>query len=215
MIGIIKLKYISNNLPYKIKIYIEEIPNTFRINVVNSKKNNLPYDNYINCGFFYLKDDCISPIGNLKDCGNIISQSCDCDELNIHNKKLSTLCLNSDGIIYYDKISELSNTKILSAISGIPIIINDHKVTIADIKNEGYSGNNLHYTWHGFLGINDSNNLTYVGCKCSFKHMANILRSVGLKTALMIDGGGSYIFKQGDFKISSIRNRIINNVLIW
>lgn len=198
-------------------------PLSFKICVCNSKKRNVPYNNYFNLGFFdkttYGK---LIPVGNLVDNGNIISQtSGGCIWKDIYNNKISTLCIHYDGSFEIQKISDFHNTDIKTAVSGIPVIHNGVIVKKQDALTEGYSCNNLYYTWHGFICITKENTiadaplLIYIAKKCKIDFIHNPFPSY-IKDAIKIDGGSSFIYKLNNKIIkSTFGNTPINNVGVF
>ena len=100
------------------------------------------------------------------------------------------------------------------AVSGIPIIKNAQRITLDEIKQEGYFGNELYDTWHGFLGIRHGK-LVYVAMKCDFGSMVWNLVALGIYDAIKLDGGGSFILHNGKEVIGTSENRRINNVGVW
>ena len=69
-------------------------------------------------------------------------------------------------------------------------------------------------TWHGFLGYRGSD-LVYVGAQCDYGQMAWILIALGIRNAIKLDGGGSYILHNGRTIKATNENRRINNVGMW
>ncbi|MGN1060049.1 MAG: hypothetical protein ACI4QW_06420, partial [Clostridia bacterium] len=79
---------------------------------------------------------------------------------------------------------------------------------------EGYFGNETYDTWHGFLGIRGGN-LVYVAMKCGFSAMCWSLAALGIHDAIKLDGGGSFILRNGRELAGTGENRRIHNVGVW
>lgn len=197
-------------------IYVQEIyPPYFGIYVCNKPKQDVEVANYFNAGFFAQTDEGTIPVGNLMDSGIIYVQSKDNPSwINVAGKELTTLYVKSDGRYGIEKTDTLENRDYKTAISGIPIILDGRQVSMEDIKREGYEGNELYYTWHGFLGIRGSD-LVYVGAQCEYSQMAWILLALGIRNAVKLDGGGSYILHNDRILKATDGNRRINNVGMW
>lgn len=200
------------------EVYVQEIsPSDFKIEIYDKTKKNIPKSNYFNCGYFTYEGKGNSiPIGNLANDSKVISQSKDhADWINVSKKKLTTIYTTNDGqcgILKTNNLSEIKNLK--TAVSGIPIIVNAKYVPIEDIKAEGYFGNELYDTWHGFLGIRH-NKLVYVAMKCDYSKMCWALVALGIYNAIKLDGGGSFILKNGEIIKTTDENRRIHNIATW
>ena len=200
------------------EVYIQEInPADFDILVCDTKKRSVEAVRYFNAGFFTaLADGSTIPVGNLAGGGEIISQAKDNpDWINVAGKKLTTIYATKDGacgIIKEDNLQGIANLK--AAVSGIPIIMGGKYVSMEDIKAEGYFGNELYDTWHGFLGIRHDK-LVYVAMKCGFSQMCWAMVALGIYDAIKLDGGGSFILKDGKELIGTSENRRIHNVGVW
>jgi len=101
-----------------------------------------------------------------------------------------------------------------TAISGIPIILGGKRVSYDEITAEGYFGNELYDTWHGFLGIRHGK-LCYVAMKCGFEEMCWALVALGIYDAIKLDGGGSFILHDVKELEGTNENRRIHNVGVW
>ena len=200
------------------EVYIQSIyPPVFGIYVCDCPKRNVGVDNYFNLGFFANEDSGKTiPIGNLADWGNILAQSADNPSwVNLYNKQLTTLYVKMDGQFGITKTNRLTTIDNLqTAVSGIPILQSGIPVNMETIKSEGYFGNELYDTWHGFLGLR-GDSIVYVGAKCDFGQMPWILLSLGIMDAIKVDGGGSYILHNDTIQKATSGNRRINNVGMW
>ena len=211
-----------NNVPKTVysldDVHVQVIdPWNFSIKRVNKNKKDITEQNYANAGFFGKSSDGSTiPVGNLVIDGKVITEAGNQpDWLNTFKKKQTTLIVhNNDNIEFVEKdiISSIPDVKY--AISGIPIIRNGYKVSMEDIKAEGYFGNECYGTWHGFIGIRD-NRLVYVAAKLDFELMVYLLEVLGIKDAIKLDGGGSFVLHNGDFEVATEENRRIDNIVAW
>lgn len=199
-------------------IFVQEIdPKDFKIEVVDAKKKDIPRDSYFNCGFFTSEAGGKTiPVGNLASDGKIISNAKDNPSwVNLAKHKLTTIYTTTDGtcsVTKTDDLSAIPNLK--TVISGIPIILGGKQVSLDEIKAEGYFGNELYDTWHGFLGIRHGK-LVYVAMKCAFNQMCWALVALGIYNAIKLDGGGSFILKNGKVLEETNENRRIHNIGVW
>ena len=199
-------------------VFVQEIfPTSFGIHKCDRRKRGIPVSNYFNLGFFAQDRSGTIPVGNVADCGTILSQSKNnADWINVAKKQLSTLIVTTLGETYIAKTDTLTTVKDLkTAISGIPILKSGQIVSMDDIKAEGYFGNECYYTWHGFLGIR-SGSIVYVAAQCDFGQMPWILLSLGIRDAIKVDGGGSFVLvNNGVELVGTPENRRINNIGMW
>lgn len=200
------------------EIYVQEIePKAFEIMPCDCSKTEISLENYFNCGYFAVESGGKTiPVGNLANNGEIYAQAKDnADWLNLAGHKLTTVYTLTDGTCGITKTDDLGAIRGLkTAVSGIPIIVGGKYVGMEEIKSEGYFGNELYDTWNGFLGIRHGK-LVYVGMKCGFEEMCWALVALGIYDAVKLDGGGSYILKNGEIIRKTSENRRINNVGVW
>ena len=200
------------------EVYIQEInPGDFEIMPCDCSKRDISIPNYFNCGYFAAeKGRKTIPVGNLANNGEIIAQAKDNPGwVNVAGHKLTTIYTLTDGTCGIVKTDDLAQVRGLkTAVSGIPIIVGGKYVSMDEIKAEGYFGNELCDTWHGFLGIRH-NKLVYVAMKCGFEEMCWALVALGIYDAVKLDGGGSFILKNGSEIKGTSENRRINNVGVW
>lgn len=200
------------------EVFVQEMtPLNFEIEIVDKRKKDITFANYFNCGFFTTeKGGNTIPVGNLASKGKIISQSKDnADWINLAKKELTTIYTKTDGkygITKTDSLDDISNLK--TAVSGIPIILNGRYVSEEEIKKEGYFGNEMYNSWHGFLGLRHDK-IVYVAMKCDFGQMCWALVALGIYNAIKLDGGGSFVLKNGEILKATDENRRIHNVMIW
>ena len=193
---------------------VQEItPSDFGIMQCKCGKRDVNLPHYVNGGFQATKN---TPVGNLAIDGNIITQAKDnADDINLSKKKLTTIYTTKSGDFGITKTDDLTTIPNLrNAISGIPVIVGGKYVNEDAIKSEGYFGNELYDTWHGFLGIRGKK-LVHIGAKCGFDEMCWLMVAFGIYDAIKLDGGGSFIEKSGDFMEATNGNRGINNVIFW
>lgn len=200
------------------EIFVQEIePKAFEIMQCDCAKKEVSLKNYFNCGYFAVeKGNKTIPVGNLANNGEIFAQAKDnASWLNLAGHKLTTIYTLTDGgcgIIKTDDLETIRGLK--TAVSGIPIIVGGKYVGMDEIKEEGYFGNELYDTWHGFLGIRQEK-LVYVGMKCGFESMCWALVALGIYDAVKLDGGGSYILKNEEILKATGENRRIQNVGVF
>lgn len=200
------------------EVYIQEInPGDFEIMPCDCSKRDISIPNYFNCGYFAAeKGGKTVAVGNLANNGEIIAQAKDNPGwVNVAGHKLTTIYTLTDGtcgIVKTDDLAQLRGLK--TAVSGVPIIVGGKYVSMDEIKAEGYFGNELYDTWHGFLGIRHGK-LVYVAMKCGFDEMCWALVALGIYDAIKLDGGGSFILKNGDEIKGTSENRRIQNVGVW
>ena len=200
------------------EIYVQTIDNPLSLgfHIFDCKKRSVGVPNYFNAGFFAQGENGTIPIGNLADCGWVFSQSKDnADWITVAKKKLTTLYTTNAGgcgMVQTDDLSTILDLR--AAISGVPIARGGRQVTLEEIKAEGYDGSELYDTWHGFLGLRDGAPI-YVAAKCEFGQMYWILRALGVKDAIKLDGGGSFVLHNGVEIAGTSENRRVNNCGMW
>lgn len=226
--GIIGKKKEENNvgqtvMELKGNIYVQEIePKDFEIKVVDCKKKDISSDSYFNCGFFTAeKSGKTIPVGNLANNGVVYSTAREnASWINLSGHKLTTIYTAERGISgniiclieQTDDIKRIPNLK--TAISGIPVIVGGKRVSLDEIKAEGYFGDEVYDTWHGFLGIRH-NKLVYIAMKCGFDEMCWALVALGIYDAIKLDGGGSFVLKDNKILEATSENRRIHNIGVW
>lgn len=198
-------------------VYLQPIfPPDFGIFVCNCPKREVDVAHYFNLGFFAKTETGTIPVGNLADSGIIYSQSKDNpDWINVAKKPLTTIYVKNDarfGITKTDRLDTIEDLK--TAVSGIPVLEDKKPVTMEEIRQEGYFGNELSKTWHGFLGIRGSE-LVYAAFHCDFESMPWVLLSLGMESAVKLDGGGSFVLWDETEVAGTAENRVINNVGMW
>lgn len=191
-------------------------PWAFRIENPDRAKQSIKADNYFNLGYFAQADGGTIPVGNLVIGGQIITDAAhQADWLNTARHKLTTIVVHNDDTLELVQTDDMMTVPAVKyAVSGIPIIRNGYKVGMDSIKAEGYFGNELYHTWHGFLGIRDGR-LVYVAAQTDFEMMVYLLEVLGIRDAIKLDGGGSFILHNGSFEVATTENRRINNVGVW
>ena len=192
------------------------LPSAFSISVEDKSKNSIIETNFANAGYFALLGSGKTlPIGNLVINGNVeTSADTQPSWLNTARHKLSTITVDWKNKPHFVKKSGFKEGEVKYAISGIPIIRNGYKVSMEDIKKEGYFGNELYDTWHGFLGVRGEK-LVYIAAKVNFNLMPYLLEVFGISDGIKLDGGGSFILKSDNWIKQTSENRRINNIISW
>ena len=116
------------------------------------------------------------------------------------------------GIVKTDRLDSIPGLK--DAVSGIPIIVAGKRVSMDEVKAEGYFGDEVYNTWHGFLGIRHGK-LVYVAMKCAFNEMCWTMVALGIYDAIKLDGGGSFILHDETEIDATSEDRRIHNIGIW
>lgn len=200
------------------QVFVQELtPAQFSIRVCDCPKRSVQAESYFNAGFFTMEASGNTiPVGNLASGGQILSQAKDNPGwINVAGHKLTTVYTTTDGrcgLVQTDDLSRIPNLK--EAVSGIPVIVGGAWVSPEQIRAEGYFGNETYDTWHGFLGIRGGN-LVYVAMKCGFSAMCWSLAALGIHDAIKLDGGGSFILRNGRELAGTGENRRIHNVGVW
>ena len=192
------------------------LPSAFGISVEDKPKNSITETNFANAGYFALLGSGKTlPIGNLVING-YVGTSADTQPswLNTARHELSTITIDWKNKPHFVKKGSFKEGEVKYAISGIPIIRNGYKVSMEEIKKEGYFGNELYDTWHGFLGVRGEK-LVYIAAKVNFNLMPYLLEVFGISDGIKLDGGGSFILKSDDFVKRTSENRRINNIITW
>lgn len=192
------------------------LPKDFKILQTDRRKSDIAEKNFANAGYFaLLGGGGTVPIGNLVIDGCVItSAATQAAWLNTHGHTLSTITVDWKNKPHFVRKGDFKEGEVKYAVSGIPIIKNGYKVSLADIKKEGYFGNELYNTWHGFLGVRGEK-LIYIAAKVNFNLMPYLLEVFGISDGIKLDGGGSFILKSGDFVKQTAENRRINNIITW
>lgn len=189
----------------------------FKLKLADAKKKDINEPNYANAGFFAVADGGKTiPVGNLVLDGSIITDAKNqADWLNTARRAQTTLVVHSDNTLEVVKTDDMMTVPAAKyAISGIPVIRNGRRVSLDEIKSEGYFGNELYDTWHGFLGVRDGR-LVYVAAHLGFELMVYLMEVLGIRDAIKLDGGGSFILHNGAFEVATAENRRINSILTW
>lgn len=200
-------------------VYVKELdPDNFEVRVCDCGKRNVPNaKNYFNLGFFAEESTKKTvTIGNVANNNDIYSEASTTPGwINVANKSLTTIYITESGVCKMQRAKSLKTIPCKTCISGIPIVVNGAKATMSRIKAEGYFGDEVYNTWHGFLGIRD-NKLVYVAASCGFDDMYPLMQALGINNAIKLDGGGSFIVVEGGSIIKATNgNRRINTVGIW
>lgn len=192
-------------------------PWNFKIKSVDKRKKEIEYANYANAGFFAQNaNGSTVPVGNLVIDGAIITDAKNqADWLNTARHKLTTIIIHNDNsaeMVQTDDMMTIPAVKY--AVSGVPIIRGGYRVSMDEIKTEGYFGNECYWTWHGFLGLR-AGRLVYVAAETDFGMMVYLLEVLGITDAIKLDGGGSFVLHNGDFEVATAENRRIHTIITW
>lgn len=191
-------------------------PYDFAIRQVDERKQSIDRQNYANAGFFAQTGSGTLPVGHLVIDGKVITNAkTQAGWLNTAGHELTTVIVHDDNTVEVVKVADITTVNdVKFAISGVPIIRNGYKVSMEEIKQEGYFGNECYSTWHGFLGVRDGR-LVYVAANTGFELMVYLLEVLGIRDAVKLDGGGSFILHNGDFEVATAENRRISNIITW
>ena len=192
-------------------------PWNFQIKSVDKRKKGIEYANYANAGFFAQNaDGSTVPVGNLVIDGTIITDAKNqADWLNTARHKLTTIIIYNDNSVEMVQTDDMMTIPAVKyAVSGVPIIRGGYRVSMDEIKAEGYFGNECYWTWHGFLGIR-AGRLVYVAAETDFDMMVYLLEVLGITDAIKLDGGGSFVLHNGDFEVATAENRRIHTIITW
>lgn len=186
----------------------------FELKVCDKRKKDINEPIYFNAGYFaWIGGGKTMPVGNLVVNGEIITDSASqATWLNTARHKLTTLVIHNNNTIEFIKVDNMKTVPdVKYAISGVPIIRNGKKVSLAEIKTEGYFGSEVYDTWHSFIGVKRGK-LVYVGMKCGFDQMYKTMTELGISDAIKLDGGGSFIDTYNGEETATSENRRINNI---
>ncbi|MPM22556.1 hypothetical protein SDC9_69013 [bioreactor metagenome] len=140
--------------------------------------------------------------------GNVIADGVRLSE----NPALSTLWVDSDGAVGFGKTPPAN---VMQAVSGFPLLADGREYTLEEVLAEGWDTSPLYPTTHAVLGLGyDGLIHHYVftsvksGAAASFAEILGIARQLGLRYAVLGDGGGSTILDvDGKNKIASEGSR--------
>lgn len=171
-------------------IDIIEVPaKTFRIKMVNARKQSAAKKNYVNAGFFATFSEggeaFTLPVGHVvcdyAATGKYIKHYCTergkfngtkftFDSANwkytnpFYKKSLSTLIVSSQNIAKIQDIVSITTQDAKYAITGVPIMRQGKDVKFATyVRSQGWDGSTLYGTKHIFLGLkNAASNVIYI-----------------------------------------------------
>ena len=143
------------------------------------------------------------------------------------NTNTSTFYIDSSNKAYIAQTSSVNSTW-KYAISGAPIMVNGVAATSTAIQNQGWDLSWIYNTWHGCLAVatnssTGADEFYYLAIKTTTSNfitteVCNTLNDLGLgiQNAIMLDGGGSFIFKyDGTTRAETTENRKINNIMYF
>lgn len=142
--------------------------------------------------------------------GNIIADGKKLAE----NPNLSTIWAYKSGAL---GVGLTPPPGVVTAVSGIPLIIEGREYTLAAALAQGWDKSPLYATSHSLLGIGADGYLYYYVCystakrgEATYKELQQIARLTGCSTVLLGDGGGSSILDiNGKNAIASDGNRVL------
>jgi len=140
--------------------------------------------------------------------GNVIANG----ERLCENPALTTLWVDSAGTVGFGKTPPPGARE---AVSGFPLLAEGKEYTLEEVLAEGWDTSPLYATTHSVLGVGYDGLIHYYvftsvksGAADSFAEILGIARQLGLKYALLGDGGGSTILDfGGENKIASEGSR--------
>lgn len=216
------------------------------VRYTNAAKRTPTDSNYFNAGFFGYYGSGTLPAGNLVADFNTSEISADNKNdlvgwgCSFANDKVYKGCNNGGGYtnastFYIDSSHEayIAQTSSVNstweyAISGAPIMVNGVAATSTDIQDQGWDLSWTYNTWHGCLAVTTNSStgadeFYYLAIKTTTNsfittEVCNTLNNLGLgiQNAIMLDGGGSFIFKySGTPRAETTENRQINNIMYF
>ena len=130
------------------------------------------------------------------------------------NSALSTLWVDAAGTVGFGKEPPEGAKQ---AVSGFPLVADGKVYTLDEVLAEGWDTSPLYATTHALLGLGGDSLLHYyvftslqTGAAASFAEISDIAQHLGLKYALLGDGGGSTILDFGGTnKVASAGDRLL------
>lgn len=140
--------------------------------------------------------------------GNVIADGVRLSE----NPDLTTLWVDASGAVGFGKTPPEGAQE---AVSGFPLIADKKEYTLEEVLSEGWDTSPLYPTTHSVLGCGYDGLMHYYvftsvqsGAAASFAEILGIVSQLGLRYALLGDGGGSTILDVGgENKIASEGSR--------
>ena len=180
-------------------------PERFKVLSWKKGKRSATIKNYA-CFPFQASGSC--PVGNIIADGVHLAE----------NPALSTLWVEEGGVVGFGKEPPASARQ---AVSGFPLLEDGREYTLEEVLAEGWDTSPLYATTHSLLGLGGDGLLHYYvftseksGAAASFSEIVDIARQLGLKHALLGDGGGSTILDIGGTnKIASEGNRQLSTLI--
>lgn len=178
--------------------------------IVNKAGNKVEYENCINGGYFgwnnVARTDTYTN-GHLVNDGKILAN------IMTHGKPVTTICVFFDGVVQIKPIADISLERGLKfAISGAGIYPQD------ETSKEGFTGafaDIKRSAPRSLIGYNPEKNKIFLMSANNLDIVAsqNLFKKHGISKGITLDGGGSTMFKCGDYKITT--SRVINNIVGW
>ena len=186
---------------------IEIDPLTLGCWVVDAPAHTINIANFATGGYWGLqKDGKTYSTGHLVNDGKILSN------VATHGLPVSTVCVFYDGAVQVKPIKDISLERGLKfAISGTGIYPENR------LAKEGFVGkfaDVARKTGRVILGYNPTKNkIIVIAGEMDIETAQTQFKKYGVTMGITLDGGGSTVFRVGDFKIKTTRR--INNVIMW
>lgn len=216
---------------------------SFRIVYHDAKKVGANYWNYMNAGFFgnfraangqiYTlpvanlvcdpwsvpsegQPDILPHIRNSK----LFWNCADNHSTQFKGKKVSTLIVPASGNPYVIDTASVP-TNCLYAISGVPAVRNRADVDYYNyVKPQGWDESCMGAAQRNWIGVRDGEIWLITGKTTSKNYIYgmefwNKVKGEGFDDILTLDGGGSYIFKEGSATKKTLENRRVNTLIVF
>lgn len=136
------------------------------------------------------------------------------------NPALSTIWVTKDNIVGFGKTPPAN---VRDAVSGLPLLADGRRFTLKEAIAQGWDTSPLYATTHALLGLGGDGNIHYFvftsllsGAAASWKEIQDTAAQLGMRYALLLDGGGSTILDvDGVNKIASAGNRQLAAILVF
>lgn len=106
------------------------------------------------------------------------------------------------------------------AISGIPVIEKGKPASIQEYKAEGWDDSPMYATQRNWVGIRNNEIWLITGKTTTAnyiqtKQIWNKIKDEKFEDVIALDGGGSYIFREGNNIKKTWENRRVNNLIVY
>lgn len=215
---------------------------SFRVVYHDALKVGANYYNYINAGFFgnYKSNGgqiFTLPVANLVcDPLNIPAQGKEYVMPHLKNNKLYWDCNNNSSTQFKNKLVStliiprtgkpyiadvMAPQDCVYAISGVPTLRNYKDVDYYKyVKLQGWDESCMYGTSRNWVGIRDGQIWIISGKTTSQNYIYgmefyNKIKDEGFQDIICLDGGGSYIYKQGNTTKKTFENRRVNTLIVF